>query len=244
MTHHLSDAPAAGTTTDARPHARFGWLPISGLLALSALPIIGGALSLRKATAPAADAFAWASTVAMVAHIVSMSVFCVVGAFQFSPVLRGRRRWHRTAGRVLLPLGFVAAVSGAWLAIFFGGPAEELPLAMVRLFFSAVMLVFLAMSVIAILGRDFTAHGSWSTRAFAIAASGGTQALVSILWTIPFGEPDASGETWVVGAGFVINCLIAEVIIRRRASVAAKRSAERSAKRSAERSAGRGALVS
>ena len=99
---------------------------------------------------------------------------------------------------------------------------------MVRLFFSAVMLVFLTMSAIAIVRRDFTAHGSWSTRAFAIAVSGGTQALVSILWTIPFGEPDASGETWVVGAGFVLNCLVAEIIIRRRVA-ATSRAAERGA---------------
>ncbi len=100
---------------------------------------------------------------------------------------------------------------------------------MVRLFFCAVMLVFLTMSAIAIVRRDFTAHGSWSTRAFAIAVSGGTQALVSILWTIPFGEPDASGETWVVGAGFVLNCLVAEVIIRRRVAATSRRAAERGA---------------
>ncbi len=229
MPSHVKDALPLPAAPEARPRTRSGWPAISGLLLLSALPIVGGALSLHEASDPAADALAWASTVAMVAHIVSMSVFCVVGAFQFSPALRARRRWHRASGRVLLPLGFVAAVSGAWLAVFFRGPDEEFPLAMVRLFFCAVMLVFLTMSTIAILRRDFTAHGPWSTRAFAIAVSGGTQALVSILWTIPFGEPDASGETWVVGAGFVLNCLVAEIIIRRRVAATSRRAAERGA---------------
>lgn len=229
MSTDLNLAPHAQTGTDPRPAPRSGWLAISGLLLLSALPIIGGALSLREASVPSSDAFAWASTVAMVAHIVSMSVYCLVGAFQFSPALRARRGWHRRAGRVLLPLGFLAAVSGAWLAVFFGGPADELPLAMVRLFFSAVMMAFLAMSAIAIVRRDFAAHGAWSTRAFAIAVSGGTQALVSVLWSLPFGEPDAAGETWVVAAGFTINWLVAELIVRHRANGRSRKATERGA---------------
>ena len=54
------------------------------------------------------------------------------------------------------------------------------------------------------------------TRAYAIAVAGGTQALVLILWTIPFGDVDASGEAWFVASGFVINSLAAELLIRQR----------------------------
>ncbi|MBD3752834.1 MAG: DUF2306 domain-containing protein [Micrococcales bacterium] len=232
MPHHLNDATAVEPQTPTRPSAPTGWLAICGLLVLSALPIIGGALSLRDVASGSGSPLTWVATAAIVAHIVSMSVFCLVGAFQFSPALRSRRAWHRRAGRMLIPIGFLAALSGAWLAIFFRGPDDEYPLAVVRLVFSAAMAAFLALSVRAIAQRDFRAHAAWSIRAFAIAVSGGTQALVAILWAIPFGEADAAGETWVVAAGFLINLGVAELIIRRRRADASRQRA------------GRGALVS
>ena len=189
-----------------------GWLAITGLLLLSALPVLGGVLRLGEVSSDPEIA----SSVAMVVHIVAMTVYCLLGAFQFSPALRTRRGWHRTAGRALIPAGFLGALSAIWLAVFFGGHPDELALAMVRLVFAVAMTVFLVRGVVAITRRDFTAHGAWMTRAFAIAVSGGTQALVFALWTIPLGEVDAFGETWLVAAAFVINSVVAELIIRRR----------------------------
>ena len=55
------------------------------------------------------------------------------------------------------------------------------------------------------------------TRAYAIAVTGGTQALVLIIWSVLGGETGVVSETWLVGVGFVINSLVAEGIIRRRA---------------------------
>ena len=56
------------------------------------------------------------------------------------------------------------------------------------------------------------------TRAYAIAVTGGTQALVVIAWTLTAGEVDAYGEAWLVGVGFVINSVVAELLILRRSS--------------------------
>ena len=56
------------------------------------------------------------------------------------------------------------------------------------------------------------------TRAYAIAVSGGTQALVVTLWTLNVGEVNAFGEAWLVAAGFVINSVVAELLILRRTS--------------------------
>ena len=56
------------------------------------------------------------------------------------------------------------------------------------------------------------------TRAYAIAISGGTQALVFALWTLIIGEVDAFGEARLVAAGFVINSVVAELLILRRTS--------------------------
>ena len=207
------------TTTPARlrsaGHARGGWLAITGLLLLSALPVLGGALRLGELAVQ--NALLDHSPVPLIGHVVAMSAFCLVGAFQFSPALRMRRGWHRTAGRVLIPAGFVAALSGIWLAVFFGGAADAFSMAMVRLLFGVAMASFLALGVLAIRRRDFAAHGAWLTRAYAVAVSGGTQALVVALWTIPLGEVDASGETLLVAAAFLINSAVAELIIVRRA---------------------------
>lgn len=191
------------------------WLAITGLLLLSALPVIGGIIRLNDVPAAAATR-PFASSVAAVAHIMGMTVFCLLGAFQFSPALRGRRRWHRTAGRLLIPVGFVAAVGAAWLAVSFNGPADLVPLAMLRLVFAAAMIVLLALGTTAIVRRDFSAHGDWMTRAYAIGVGNGTQSLVVILWTAPLGDVDAWEETWLVATGTVITVLVAEMLIRRR----------------------------
>ncbi|MDJ0324209.1 DUF2306 domain-containing protein [Cryobacterium sp. PH31-AA6] len=208
----------AHTTLKGRP--RSGWLAITGLLLLSALPVLGGALRLSELTGENPTI---ASPVPLIGHVVGMSVFCLVGAFQFSPALRMRRMWHRTAGRGLIPAGFIAALSSLWLAVFFGGPSDEFALAMVRLVFGAWMTGFLVMGVIAIRRRDFASHGAWLTRAYAIAVSGGTQALVFALWSIIIGEVDTLGETLLVAAAFVINSVAAELIIVRRANASRAR---------------------
>ena len=215
-----------------RQRSRSGWLAITGLLLLSALPVLGGVLRLRDVSADPESTLLLASSVPIVAHIVAMSVYCLLGAFQFSPALRTRRGWHRTAGRVLIPAGFIAALSAVWLAVFIGGPPDELALAMVRLVFAVAMTTFLVRGVIAIKRRDFAAHGAWMTRAYALAVSGGTQALVFALWTLIIGEVDIFGEAWLVAAGFVINSVVAELIIRRRSG------------RRMRGVSGRGALVS
>ncbi len=206
----MPHAPCRQRSTNA-------WLAITGLLLLSALPIIGGVVRLSEVPAVAGSR-PLASSVAAVAHIVAMTVYCLLGAFQFSPALRGRRRWHRTAGRVLIPVGFVAALGAAWLAVFFSGPPDQLPLAMVRLVFASAMLVLLALGTAAVIRRAFVMHGDWMARAYAIGVGNGTQSLVVILWTVPLGEVDAWGETWLVATGTLITVFVAELLIRRRAA--------------------------
>lgn len=211
-----STAATGPDTQQTTQRPRSGWRAITGLLLLSALPVLGGVVSLREASADPESAGLSASSVAMIAHIVGMSLYCLLGAFQFSPALRIRRGWHRVAGRLLIPAGFIAALSAVWLAVFFGGPSDELALALVRLVFASGMTAFLVLAVMAIKRRDFVAHGAWMTRAYAIAVSGGTQTLAFALWTIPFGDVDAFGEAWIVAVGIVINSIVAELLIRRR----------------------------
>ncbi|WP_372969294.1 DUF2306 domain-containing protein [Microbacterium sp.] len=218
MSHtQMNAVPPTAGQNEQRRRPKSGWPAITGLLLLAALPVLGGVFRLTELGAEPRGMLPLPSTVALVVHIVAMTVFCLLGAFQFSPALRARR-WHRAAGRVLIPVGILAALSATWLAVFFGGHPDALALAMIRLVFAVAMTVFLARGIIAIRRRDFAAHGAWMTRAFAIAVSGGTQALVFALWTIPLGEVDAFGEAWLVAVAFVINSAVAELLIRRRSS--------------------------
>lgn len=210
-------APAEGLAR-TRPPNRSGWLAVSSLLLLCALPILGGALRLGELSTDAASAPSAWHVLAAVTHIVAMTVYCLLGAFQFSPMLRGRRSWHRRVGRMLIPAGITAAVASIWLALIFDGPSDEFGLAIIRVVFAVPMAAFLVLGATAAARRDLAAHGAWMTRAFAIAVTGGTQALVLIVWSIvDGGEPTTVSETVGVAVGFVINSLVAEVIIRRRA---------------------------
>lgn len=216
MSQEVETTHSTGEQKEAQQRVRTAWLAIIGLMLLSALPVIGGAFRLGEVSTDAESTLPLASLIAIVAHTVAMSVYCLLGAFQFSPALRIRRSWHRIVGRALIPAGLIAALSAVWLAVFFGAPANELALAMVRLVFAVVMTVSLLLGTVAIKRRDFVAHGAWATRAYAIAVAGGTQALVVTLWTILVAEVDATGETRLVAAGFVINIVVAELLIRRR----------------------------
>ena len=60
----------------------------------------------------------------VVLHIVCATIFCLLGALQFSTSLR-RRAWHRRAGRVVVPAGLVAALSGLWMAVYYDLPATD-----------------------------------------------------------------------------------------------------------------------
>jgi hypothetical protein len=208
------------TVTAARggTRTRTGWPVVTGLLLLSALPIIGGAFRLGELSTGTAGALSAWHVMAAVAHIVAMTAYCLLGAFQFSPALRGRNPWHRRVGLALVPTGISAALASIGLALLVDGPAEEHTLAIVRVVFAVPMALFLALGATAIARHDYVAHAAWMTRAFAIAVTGGTQALVLTAWSIVSdgGETTAATETAGVAVGFLVNSLVAEVIIRRR----------------------------
>jgi hypothetical protein len=53
-------------------------------------------------------------------------LYSLLGAIQFVPSLRSRKvGWHRRAGRLLIPSGLVAALSGLWMAQFYPWPQYD-----------------------------------------------------------------------------------------------------------------------
>ena len=217
-------SPASPPPEQAR---RAVWLVPTGLILLSLVPIVAGAARLTELTGGAGvtpdNARFFASPVPVVVHIVGATVFCVLGAFQFVPSLR-RRRWHRYAGRIAAPSGLLAAISGVWMAVFSVSPAADGgALLAVRVVFGTAMAAAIVVAFVAIRRDDIRTHSAWMTRAYALALGAGTQVFTLLTWGLLFGEPE---EVLAVpmAAGWVINLVVAEIVIRRRAARWARRS--------------------
>ena len=200
------------------------WLVPFGLILLTLIPILSGALRLTQlsggpAVIPAAARFT-DSPLPVVLHILSATVFSVFGAFQFVPALRrGRRSWHKVAGRVLLPAGFVLALSGLWMATVYPHPVGDgTALLIIRVVFGSSMVVSLVLAVRALVGRRYVIHGAWMTRAYALGVAAGTQAIALIPGSILFGANDQTSRAVAMGAAWVLNLAVAEWVIRRRSS--------------------------
>ena len=210
--------PAPGSSSPRRRAGRGTWLVPLGLVALSVVPIIAGSLRLVELSGGAAVLPAKpTSTLPLVLHIVSASVYSVLGAFQFSAGFRRRRPgWHRVAGRLLVVLGLVVASSALWLTIStprFEGSGYLYFL--FRLVFGSAMMLSIVLGFLAIRRRDVTRHRAWMIRAYAIALAAGAQ-----VFTLGIGEAIVGkGDTisaLLAGAGWVINLAVAEWVIRRR----------------------------
>jgi hypothetical protein len=93
------------------------WLVPALLVVLSLVPAVAGTVRLAELVAgaeiTAANERFFDAPLPVVLHILAAVPFCILGALQFVPSLRrGRSSWHRIAGRILAPLGLVAALSG------------------------------------------------------------------------------------------------------------------------------------
>ncbi len=96
----------------------------AGLIALSVIPVVAGTARLLdiagRAEITEANARFVTAPLPVVPHILAVTIYCVVGAFQFLPGLRrSKPRWHRDAGRVLVPFGLLAALTGLWMTQFY-----------------------------------------------------------------------------------------------------------------------------
>ena len=215
------------TAPAVRPAARrrVQWPVPAGLILLSLIPVLAGAARLTELTGGAAitaqNARFFASPVPVVVHVVSVTVYSLLGAFQFVPALRGRRAWHRTAGTILIPAGLLTALSGLWMSAFYPLPGGDTDVPL-RILFGSAMLGSIVLGVLAIRRRDFVRHSAWMTRAYAIAVAAGTQALVIGPWILLAGPPSELIRALLMGLAWVINLAVAESVIYRRAQASVR----------------------
>jgi uncharacterized membrane protein len=210
----------SGTAAAAPPGTPRPWVVPAALVVLSLVPVAAGTARLVGLAAGAAvtseNARFFAAPLPAVLHILGASIWCLVGAFQFHAGLRRRRpRWHRGAGRLLVPIGLLAALSGLWLTQFYPPVDHDGPvLHAIRLLVGTAMVLFIALGFFAIRRRDIARHRAWMIRAYAIAIGAGTQVLTHLPLLLFEGMQNQFSRALVMGAGWGINLVVAEWIIR------------------------------
>lgn len=212
-------APAPSRRSEQRPTAPAA-LVVTGLIALGLVPILAN--TLRRVVLSlgpvggSADNGSHDVPLPVAVHIISATIFVMLGAFQFSPGFRRRKPvWHRMAGRVLVVTGMLVALSGLWLNQFVSFPAGSGELLYVFRWLAGLgMALCILIGFAAARRQDIPRHRQWMIRAYALGLGPGTQ-----VFTLGFGEAIFGKTTLIVallnGAGWIINLAVAEWAIRR-----------------------------
>ncbi|MBL8960047.1 MAG: DUF2306 domain-containing protein, partial [Gemmatimonadetes bacterium] len=151
---------------------RSPWLVPAALVLFSVIPALGGiarfAETTRATEITPENARFLAAPLPVLIHIPATLGYSILGAFQFTPALRRRNRWHKVAGRILLPTALIVALTGLWMTLTYPWPDHDgLGVYLERLVFGTAMLVSLVMGIHAIWRRNFGEHGDWMIRAYA-----------------------------------------------------------------------------
>jgi hypothetical protein len=216
-----NDSPRTAARNAQKPRA--DWPIIAGLIALTLVPAIAGSVRLASmaagATVTPENARFFASPVPVIVHIISVTLFCILGAFQFAPGFRRRHPvWHRRTGRVLMVAGLLSGLSGLWMTQFYPLHAinqQGVLLYGFRLLIGAAMVGSIALSWAAIMRRDIARHRAWMIRGYAIGQGAGTQVFTLLPWTLIVGMPSELTRDILMIVGWLINLAVAEWIIRR-----------------------------
>jgi hypothetical protein len=206
--------------TPARKTQISWWVPV-GLILLSIIPLIFGALRLNELASGVEvtpdNARYFASPSPVVIHIIASAVYALLGALQFVGRLWQRgSKWHRWVGRFLVPVGLLVALSALWMTVFYPRPdgASNLLFAF-RLLFGTGMVLSIIFGYLAILRKDVDQHQAWMTRAYALGLGAGTQVFTGMVGALIFGTPNEFQNALLNGAAWVINLAVAEWSIRK-----------------------------
>jgi uncharacterized membrane protein len=204
------------------PAARIDWKVPLTLLLLSAVPVAAGIARLAGLAGDpeisTENARFFAAPAVVFVHILGASLFCILGALQFSSRLRQRSpRWHRISGRTVVAAGICAALSGMWMTVTYPIPPELQGglLYTVRVSVGLAMLFSIVRAVSAVTGGDIATHRAWMFRAYALGQGAGMQVVLLLPWMLAIGKPTVFQRDVLMGSAWLINLLIAEVAIQR-----------------------------
>ncbi len=201
---------------------KFEWVVLGIIFVYSFIPVVGGLIRVLELAggpqiAPENPRASFAPT-PIILHILSSSLFCVFGAFQFLPSLRRQRlAAHRAIGRVIVAAGCVSALTGLWMTHFYAFPEalQGSQLYWVRMVLGTSMIALIIWAVIAIRSRKLFQHSASMVRAYAIGQGASTQTVLGIAWIIAVGS-EAMGPVrdGLMIFAWVVNLLAAEIFIR------------------------------
>jgi hypothetical protein len=197
---------------------------VPGLLViLSLVPTLGGVMRLTNlssgAAATADHARFTAAPAPILIHVLGATLYCLLGAFQFSAAFRARfPRWHRGAGRLLVLCGLLAGFSGLWMTAFYAIPVtmQGSLLFGVRLAVGSAMVTSIAIGVASILRRNVPRHEAFMIRAYALGQGAGTQVIILLPWMLISGQSGGLTRDLLMTLSWAINVVVAEVIIHLR----------------------------
>lgn len=201
------------------------WFVLIGLLLLCIVPVAAGIVRMIQLIAGVEitpqNARFFAAPIPVMLHIIALIPYSILGALQFVPRFRRLRPgWHRRIGWILAPCGIVVALSGLWMTLTYPWPqGDGVALYWIRLVVGVAMMLSIIFAIREVLRRDFVQHGAWMVRGYAIGMGAGTQVLTHLPWLLLMGSdviPGESPRAVMMGAGWLINILIAEWIIRSR----------------------------
>ncbi|MEM7117584.1 MAG: DUF2306 domain-containing protein [Chloroflexota bacterium] len=194
----------------------------AGLIVLSFVPSAGGSVRLFQLVTdtgitPETARF-FAQPLPVATHIISVILYSLLGALQFAPRFRRRHlKLHQRIGRILILAGLVSAATGLWMSHFYPWPAYDgVALYIMRLFVGFGMLITLLLATNAIRRRSFQQHGAWMVRAYALGMGAGTQVFTQLPVILSGQEFTITNRFIGMGAGWLINIIIAEWIIATR----------------------------
>ncbi|GAB3444931.1 DUF2306 domain-containing protein [Actinophytocola sediminis] len=159
----------------------------------------------------------------LVGHVLTAMVALVLGPLQFVPAIRRRPGWHRRIGRGYLVAGVIpAGLLGIPVALLSGRIVTQIGL----LIPAVAWLVTAGLAVRAIRRGDVEAHRSWMTRNYALTFLAVTARILVPLMLMAQG-PFTDGTRTVADSlptvipigqvlGWVVNLVIAEILISRR----------------------------
>ena len=196
------------------------WFIPTGLVVLSFIPVAAGTFRLTQVSSgvvTSENARFLTSPLVTVLHIFAVTIYSLLGAFQFSRGFRRRKpQWHRLAGKFLIPAGLITALTGLWMTQFFLHIKYDGNFVYIaRLIVATLMTGFIILGIDAIRRRKFSEHGDWMIRAYALGMGAGTQVLTHLPWFI---FPSIQGEaarSLFMAAAWIINLGVAEWIIRK-----------------------------
>lgn len=201
--------------------SRYEWTILLFILVYSFIPAFGGLFRILEfAGGPAVvpeNLRAIAAPLPIVLHILSSSLFCVLGAVQFLPSIRRHRpATHRAMGCAITIAGCTSAATGVWMTHFYAFP-DELQgnmLYWVRIILGLLMVGLIVWAVIAIRSRNIFRHSASMLRAYAIGQGASTQTFLGIGWIIVSGtEPLGPLRDGMMVFAWMLNLLVAEYLI-------------------------------